>query len=157
VTFRRTGNLSFLNWLTALPALFCFDDHFLTPLFSSDTIRRVYDLQQQPPQQTRRPPTASEDSEPAAEQAQHSRSRSQSPSPPSSDSTLHGGGGASCSRCWAVSRGAASTAISFGLGVTLLYLSLPVIRNLLQLDGRQAMNTSFGAWKLLNTYGKGFA
>ena len=30
-------------------------------------------------------------------------------------------------------------------------MSVPVVRNLLQLDGRQAMNTSFNSWKLLNT------
>jgi hypothetical protein len=46
-----------------------------------------------------------------------------------------------------------SAACSLILGSTLLYLSMPVVRNLLQLDGRQAMNTSFGHWKLLNSYG----
>lgn len=30
-----SGNLSFLNWLTILPAIFCFDDHSLTWLFPS--------------------------------------------------------------------------------------------------------------------------
>lgn len=29
-----SGNLSFLNWLTAIPALFCFDDKFLSRFFS---------------------------------------------------------------------------------------------------------------------------
>jgi hypothetical protein len=30
-----SGNLSFLNWLTIVPALACFDDRFLAPLFPS--------------------------------------------------------------------------------------------------------------------------
>lgn len=33
-----SGNLSFLNWLTAIPALFCFDDKFLSPLFSGGRV-----------------------------------------------------------------------------------------------------------------------
>ena len=32
-------------------------------------------------------------------------------------------------------------------------LSLPVVRNLLALDGRQQMNAVFGPWRLVNTYG----
>ncbi|CAN0000282.1 unnamed protein product [Choristocarpus tenellus] len=28
-----SGNLSFLNWLTALPAIFCFDDAHFSPFF----------------------------------------------------------------------------------------------------------------------------
>jgi hypothetical protein len=38
-------------------------------------------------------------------------------------------------------------------GVLIAYLSIPVVRNLLALDGHQAMNTSFGSFKLVNTYG----
>jgi lipase maturation factor 1 len=30
-----TGNLAFLNWLTIIPALYCFDDKFLSPFFST--------------------------------------------------------------------------------------------------------------------------
>ena len=40
-----SGNLSFLNWLTILPAIFCFDDLFLQWLFSSSTVTKVKDLQ----------------------------------------------------------------------------------------------------------------
>jgi len=36
-----SGNLSFLNWLTILPSIFCLDDAFLSCLFSMDTKRRV--------------------------------------------------------------------------------------------------------------------
>jgi hypothetical protein len=33
-----SGNLSFLNWLTAIPVLFCLDDAVLSPLFSMNRI-----------------------------------------------------------------------------------------------------------------------
>lgn len=36
---------------------------------------------------------------------------------------------------------------------TIAYLSLPVAKNLLQIEGRQMMNASFGAFRLVNTYG----
>ena len=38
--------------------------------------------------------------------------------------------------------------------LTIAYLSIPVVNNLLQRGGsRQVMNTSFGAFRLVNTYG----
>lgn len=37
------------------------------------------------------------------------------------------------------------------LGVVLAYLSIPVVQNLL--SSRQAMNTSFDSFRILNTYG----
>ena len=40
-----SGNLSFLNWLTILPAILCFDDRSLRWLFSSSTRQRVVELQ----------------------------------------------------------------------------------------------------------------
>ena len=42
-----SGNLSFLNWLTILPAIFCFDDLSLRWLFSSSARKRVTQLQQE--------------------------------------------------------------------------------------------------------------
>ena len=41
-----SGNLSFLNWLTLIPAIFCFDDKSLSWLFTSSTRQRVVDIQQ---------------------------------------------------------------------------------------------------------------
>ena len=41
-----SGNLSFLNWLTLIPAIMCCDDKSLCWLFSSATRHRVIDLQQ---------------------------------------------------------------------------------------------------------------
>lgn len=50
-----SGNLSFLNWLTILPAIFCFDDLSLQWLFSSETKKKVVQLQQEGRTQTARP------------------------------------------------------------------------------------------------------
>ncbi|XP_014667635.1 PREDICTED: lipase maturation factor 1-like [Priapulus caudatus] len=41
-----SGNLSFLNWLTILPSICCFDDSHLTFLFGSSTKNQVAQLQQ---------------------------------------------------------------------------------------------------------------
>lgn len=48
-----SGNLSFLNWLTMLPAIFGFDDAALAPLFSTQTVRQAVarQLQQDKEQQ----------------------------------------------------------------------------------------------------------
>ena len=41
-----SGNLSFLNWLTILPSLCCFDDKFLLYIFPLKSVRKtVIDLQ----------------------------------------------------------------------------------------------------------------
>ena len=40
-----SGNLSFLNWLTLVPAVMSFDDKTLGCLFSVATRRRVIDIQ----------------------------------------------------------------------------------------------------------------
>jgi lipase maturation factor 1 len=39
-----------------------------------------------------------------------------------------------------------------GFALLVLYLSVPVVRNLLALDGHQHMNTSFDTFKIVNTY-----
>jgi lipase maturation factor 1 len=46
-----------------------------------------------------------------------------------------------------------SSVKSFCFACMIAYLSVPVVRNLLALNGQQAMNTSFGNFKLVNTYG----
>ncbi|CAJ1360184.1 unnamed protein product [Effrenium voratum] len=43
--------------------------------------------------------------------------------------------------------------VDVALVLTIAYLSLPVAKNLLQMEGRQKMNSSFGAFRLVNTYG----
>lgn len=47
----------------------------------------------------------------------------------------------------------ARTLIDVVLVGTIAVLSLPVVANLLQLDGHQVMNSSFGRFRLVNTYG----
>ena len=42
---------------------------------------------------------------------------------------------------------------NLGFAILIMYLSTPVIRNLLALDGHQHMNTSFDTFKIVNTYG----
>eukprot|EP01043_Picozoa_sp_COSAG02_P001238 COSAG02_NODE_26_length_51927_cov_61.213881_3_plen_594_part_00 len=147
-----SGNLSFLNWLTALPAIFCFDDRFLAPLFSNALCQRVNELQKATSATLQKESVA-------VRELSRSRSRSPSPSPTTGAASngshwpLNGLRRLSVAGCWQSSRSAASTVVSVALGLSLFYLSVPVIRNLLQLDGRQAMNTSFGSWKIVNTYG----
>ncbi|MGZ5006051.1 MAG: lipase maturation factor family protein, partial [Chthoniobacterales bacterium] len=41
ITIILSGNLSFLNWLTILPALACFDDKFWSKLFPKALVRRA--------------------------------------------------------------------------------------------------------------------
>ncbi|GAB5363220.1 hypothetical protein AAMO2058_000865000 [Amorphochlora amoebiformis] len=40
-----SGNLSFLNWLTMIPAMACFDDKFLAPIFPKYTVDTATSLQ----------------------------------------------------------------------------------------------------------------
>ena len=77
-----------------------------------------------------------------------SRSRSRSPSPKPQPRIGHDSAGVGA---LSFGRRVGSRLVSLTLAATLAYMSVPVVRNLLQLDGRQAMNTSFNAWKLLNT------
>ena len=55
-------------------------------------------------------------------------------------------------RCSKASR-ALRALVDLALLATVAYLSWPVAKNLLQLSGRQQMNASFGAFRLVNTYG----
>jgi hypothetical protein len=41
ITLILSGNLSFLNWVTIIPALACFDDNFWTKLFPRAMVQRV--------------------------------------------------------------------------------------------------------------------
>ncbi|XP_064601523.1 lipase maturation factor 1-like [Liolophura sinensis] len=104
-----SGNLSFLNWLTMLPSLACFDDVSLSWMFSTkrgSAHWRVTEIQMA-----------------------HKLGKA----PPL---TL----GNYVRRVYNIC-----------LGCTLVYLSLPVVQNLL--SSRQAMNTSFDSLRIVNTYG----
>ena len=99
-----SGNLSFLNWLTILPSLACFDDFSLSAIFSSEELSKAYRSQR-------------------AELEVHSRS---------------------------VLRFLYSC-LDYAVFVLIAVLSYPVVQNLL--SSRQAMNTSFDAFRIVNTYG----
>src|SRR5262245_1724876 len=103
VTLIVSGNLSFLNWLTIVPALACFDDAFLARLLPGSLAHR-------------------------AEAAE---------------------AGAALRTPHLPARVAAGAAAAFALGVA--WMSVPVVTNLC--SGHQVMNTSFGSWDLVNTYG----
>ncbi|HLD05539.1 MAG TPA: lipase maturation factor family protein [Candidatus Nanoarchaeia archaeon] len=89
-----SGNLSFLNWLTLLPVLACFDDRFLAHLLPQGLVKK-------------------------AEKAKKK----------------------------AVIRNKVAWIVLF----IITLLSIPVIQNLF--SSGQAMNSSFDAWELVNTYG----
>ncbi|XP_041370268.1 lipase maturation factor 1-like isoform X2 [Gigantopelta aegis] len=101
-----SGNLSFLNWLTILPSLACFDDASYAFLFSNTMMQKVRDLQQE-----------------------HK---------PERNTQLRLG-------CYV------RRVFNVSLALGLAYLSIPVIQNLM--SSRQAMNTSFDNFRLVNTYG----
>jgi len=123
-----------------------FDDKSLAWIFSPATQRRVSELQDQDRSvlvDARAALAAfgvggSEADQSASTAAGRSRSRSRSPSPKPRPRIGHGASGA-----LSFGRRVGSRLVSLTLAATLAYLSVPVVRNLLQLDGRQAMNTSF--------------
>lgn len=103
-----SGNLSFLNWLTILPSLLCFDDKSLAFLFSSSSAKRE------------------------VIRIQHLQKTGATASKPT----------------WGL---CVRRVFELMLGVVLAYLSIPVVQNLL--SSRQAMNTSFDSFRIVNTYG----
>lgn len=177
-----SGNLSFLNWLSMLPVIFCFDDASLEILFHRRTAARVAALEadEELPIMTR----AGEDalSRKAGGQASDDDSGvGESDEEPDNVEDKHIGelsgptlrrrrrpSGADTARSGAP-RAAVSPApagasaqvrrsvrhiVSGLLAVFIVIQSGPVVANLLA--RRQAMNASFGSltpWHMLNTYG----
>lgn len=149
-----SGNLSFLNWLTILPAIFCFDDLSLKWLFSSQTQKRVMQLQQQDKRGVVRP---------LGEQQSGTlflRLQITFQWPPQmirhhsmclcTLQILLGCGEAILYSSVSVGyyiRQASNVAVA----LLLAYLSIPVVQNLL--SPRQLMNSSFDPLKIVNTYG----
>lgn len=101
-----SGNLSFLNWLTALPTIMCFDDHCLSFLFSEDDQARAQ----------------------------------------LTDMDYKNRKGW-FSAMYAYGRGLVSLCVF----VLITCLSVPVVQNLLSQN--QSMNSSFDAFRIVNTYG----
>ncbi len=89
-----SGNLSFLNWLTIVPVLACFDDRFLTKFLPKSLVAK-----------------------------------------------------AEVAKKKAIVRNTAAWIVLFFIAL----LSIPIVQNLL--SSGQAMNSSFDAWELVNTYG----
>lgn len=102
-----SGNLSFLNWLTILPSIMCFDDKSLAYLFSSSSAKNDVIMIQE----------------------------------------LNKAGVGS-RPTWGL---CIRRVFELMLGAMLAYLSIPVVQNLL--SSRQAMNTSFDSFRIVNTYG----
>ena len=125
-----------------------FDDKSLAWMFSPATRRRVSELQDQDRSVVVDARAAlaafgvggSEADQSASTAAGRSRSRSRSPSPKPQPRIGHDTTGAGA---LSFGRRVGSRLVSLTLAATLAYMSVPVVRNLLQLDGRQAMNTSF--------------
>jgi hypothetical protein len=122
-----TGNLSFLNWLTILPSIWFLDDHTLSSLFSQGVLDQIKNLELEPPK------TSSTGKKILS---------------------------------WA------KFGVSLSVGGALAYLSIPIVQVSLRssnifrksskfllfqlqnlLSSRQAMNTSFEPFRLVNTYG----
>ncbi|XP_053551237.1 lipase maturation factor 1 [Bombina bombina] len=104
-----SGNLSFLNWLTIVPSIACFDDASLSVLFSSKDGSAKHQV-----------------SKIRAEEAT---------------------GEKQLKRYGSYVR----QILHVSLGVLIIYLSMPVVLNLL--SSRQLMNTSFNPLRIVNTYG----
>ena len=50
-----SGNLSFLNWLTILPSIYCFDDRSLAWLFPMGSVEQARELQRREKEGVQRP------------------------------------------------------------------------------------------------------
>ena len=118
-------NLALLNHLTILPALFAFDDAAVAPLFSASMRGRAS--------------AAAAQADVLAADMWAALCSRQPPAKPMPRTMLAGG-----------FYGARSALAGAAL-VAYAALQAPVVQNLL--SARQAMNRSFGAWHLSNTYG----
>ena len=104
-----SGNLSFLNWLTILPCLACFDDASLAWMFSNGRGAAKWTVYQY--------------------QKEDKLGKGPKKTVGNYIRKVH----------------------NIGLGILLVYLSVPVVQNLW--SSKQAMNTSFDPLRLVNTYG----
>ena len=129
-----SGNLSFLNWLTLLPSIWCFDDRFLVWLWGGGGSAREM----------------VEDAVVAAAAAApgdgHGGGEQKENTDKNKNEGRGGGSGGGLTRML-------RAATSVSLFVVIAYLSKPVVINLLALEGQQAMNTNFSPFKIVNTYG----
>lgn len=131
----QSGNLAYINHLTIVPALACIDDCCWP---------RWMRMRRQAPEAAPRA-----DATPASADLPSQPSSSSPPAPPplpslplAMQSFAHR------------LRQKARTLIDACVALGVVALSWPVVANMLQLGGRtQLMNSSFGAFRLVNTYG----
>jgi len=136
-----TGNLSFLNWLSMVPAIMYFDDRFLQSLFSRHTATQVREIQQQ---------------DECWLEAQIGKSGATNTNDNADARTR---ASAWLKRKWYKYNCAfydprtpwARRGLTLAIGILISYLSLPIVNNLL--SRRQLMNSSFDRFRLVNTYG----
>jgi hypothetical protein len=136
-----SGNLSFLNWLTIIPSLWCLDDRFymdmtdfllrgvqwipfLGNLFSLNWLKFLSGYN---------------------DGMEMKRTLHQEMKEGSNGSRSGDGGSVIKTLFFSVT--------SLMLAILLAHESIPVVRNLLAIEGQQAMNTNFNSFKLVNTYG----
>jgi hypothetical protein len=139
-----TGNLSFLNWLTMIPCIFFFDDHFFQRLFDSKTVHIVLQEVQGGAEErsddVELVPTDKKDLIGHQKKESIAKRMVRVVDPNIFEKT----GKISLT-------GLFRSVVNASVFVLLAKLSIPVILNLASRN--QAMNTSFDALRLVNTYG----
>jgi hypothetical protein len=133
-----SGNLSFLNWLTIVPVLACFDDSLLSKVLPRFLVSRA---------------------SLAAETAQHLPEKPETKQVmPSENPSIFGSCIQSVHNCFARCRRAGllesatpQEIAALVLAVVVAFMSIAPVANML--SSRQLMNTSFNRLHLVNTYG----
>eukprot|EP01094_Clydonella_sp_ATCC50884_P000552 TRINITY_DN10428_c0_g1_i1.p1 TRINITY_DN10428_c0_g1~~TRINITY_DN10428_c0_g1_i1.p1 ORF type:complete len:561 (+),score=147.88 TRINITY_DN10428_c0_g1_i1:105-1787(+) len=124
LTIILSGNLSFLNWLTIVPAIYCLDDSFLAHFVPRRWSRKA-ELRAQAAISTPASPSPQEGAQEAKEEKR-----------PSALERIR--------RVWRLLP-------SLALLLLVLYLSAPPVVNML--SANQSMNMSYDPLRLVNTYG----
>ena len=134
-----SGNLSFLNWLTILPSLYCFDDCFVM-----NTIESVRSILQWLPSLVSVPLRAV-----CCYLCSYKEGMTMKKIVYQERNAGKKGQKKESNRLRTLFFGTTSAM----LAVVLIFESIPVVKNLLAIEGQQAMNTNFNSWKIVNTYG----
>ena len=139
-----SGNLSFLNWLTIVPALACFDDAFLQRILPRPFARWTAEAEEGACWRKTFAPASPASAAAAAPAAglPDTASISIGPAAPAPLPPLP------ALPLW---RERTRMLVLTVLTASILWLSIPVVTNLM--SGQQVMNTSFDPLDLVNTYG----
>lgn len=125
VTIIASGNLSFLNWLTIVPALACMDERLVQRLCFWRRGSRG----------------GRSTSTPTAGALTESTSQRRLPSLPWTWYVRY------------VCTELPTVILHWSFALLIVYLSMPVVGNMLELSGQQAMNTNYDWLRLVNTHG----